>query len=188
MTAYKFYEISLQKHKLEKPNVLLITREPINGNLPGREILNLPAVRAFFKKSHLLYNYSEKKLELLEPAHQVQTMVNTDIFVGALGSGFANVIFMVPGSVIISYSPPNIGGFFFQTMAEFARIRYLAVFNHSVPFPPECKNRVNGFGESVVRSCVDVLYQNNIYMELEQLKGLLAVAIVHLKSVKYKYV
>ena len=186
MTVYKYYRMSLQKHSLEKPNVLLITREPINGNLPGRDIENLSAVRTFFKKNNRLYDYSEKKMELLEPAKQVETMVNTDIFIGALGSGFANVIFMIPGSVIISYSPPHIGGFFFQTMAEFARVRYLAVFNNSVPYPPECKNRVNGFGESVVRSCVDVLYQENVYIEIEQLKGLLSVSLVHLKSVKYK--
>ena len=185
-TAYKYYHISIRKHVFTVPKVLVMLREPIHGNLPGRGIANVNEVRSFFKHS-TAYAFSEQKLELLTPAKQIETLANTDIFVGVLGSGFANGIFMIPGSVAISYSPPHVGGFFFQTVSEFARIRYIAVFNSSTPFPPECKNRVNSNGESVIRSCLDLLYADNVYMEIEQLQFFLQVAIVHLKSTKYKF-
>lgn len=178
--------IPIEKHSLTRPNVLVILREPVHGNLPGRGIVNVEEVRRFFKTNRQWYDFSEEKLELLSPNKQIETLSNTDVFIGVLGSGFANVIFMLPGSVAISYSPPNVGGFFFNTVSEFARVRYIGVYNSSIPFPPECRNRVNANGESTVRSCLDLLYAENVYMEIEQLKSLLAVAVIHLKSVKYK--
>ena len=113
-------------------------------------------------------------------------MVHTDVFVGALGSGFANVVYMLPGSVAISYSPPHVGGFFFDTLSEMAGIHYIPVFNSSTPFPPECHKRINANGESTIRACLDVLYANNIYMDVEQLAYLLDTAIIHLRSEKYR--
>ena len=118
----------------------MILREPIHGNLPGRGIENVNEIRLFFQQHSLDYDFNEQKLELLTPKQQIHTLMNTDIFIGILGSGFINVIFMIPGSVAISYSPPNVGGFFFNTVSEFAQVRYIGVYNSSVAFPPECKN------------------------------------------------
>ena len=114
----------------------MILREPIHGNLPGRGIENVNEIRLFFQQHSLDYDFNEQKLELLTPKQQIHTLMNTDIFIGILGSGFINVIFMIPGSVAISYSPPNVGGFFFNTVSEFAQVRYIGVYNSSVAFPP----------------------------------------------------
>ena len=164
----------------------MILREPIHGNLPGRGIENVNEIRSFFQQHSSDYSFNEQKLELLTPKQQINTLMNTDIFIGILGSGFINVLFMIPGSVAISYSPPNVGGFFFNTVSEFAQIRYIGVYNSSIAFPPECKNRINANGESVIRSCLDLLYQANVYMNIDQLQDLINVAIIHLKSIKSK--
>ena len=42
-------------------------------------------------------------MELLTPAEQVERMLNTDVLIGVLGSGFANSVFMLPGSVAVSF-------------------------------------------------------------------------------------
>ncbi len=128
----------------------------------------------------------EKKLELMKPSDQIATLAKTDVFIGALGSGFANVIYMLPGSVVISYSPPHVGGFFFDTLCEMSRVHYIGVYNSSTPFPPECKNRINANGESTIRACLDVLYAGDIFVNIEQLQYLLTTAIIHLKSDKYR--
>ena len=188
--TYRYHHTSLPASSASSafsiPSVLIISREAVHGNLPGRAITNLDKVRAFFAEQHHRYQLVEKKLELLTPAEQIQVMVHTDIFVGALGSGFANVVFMLPGSVAISYSPPHVGGFFFDTLSEMAGIHYIPVFNSSTPFPPECHKRINANGESTIRACLDVLYANNIYMDVEQLAYLLDAAIIHLRSEKYR--
>ena len=173
--SYKYYGLTLPSMAVTSPHVLVLQREAVHGNLPGRVITNM---------DH--YVYAEKKLELLQPKEQVRALLSTDILMGAQGSGFANVIFMLPGSVAIAYSPPNVGGFFFNTVSEFARVYYIGVYNSSVAFPPECKNRVNSNGESVIRSCLDILYAEDIYMDVIQLQDLLHSAVVHLKSYKYR--
>lgn len=183
--AYKYYGISLPQHALTRPRVLVILREAIHGNLPGRAIENIDEVRSFFKQNQEQFEFVEQKLELLKPSEQVAVMANTDIFIGALGSGFVNVVYMLPGSVAISFSPPNIGGLFFNTLSEFARVHYIGVFNSSVPFPPECKNRVNANGESVIRACVDRLHASDIFIDLRKLEVLMDAAMLHLKSHKY---
>ena len=168
------------------PSVLVISREAVHGNLPGRAISNLAEVREYFASQKHRYRLVEKKLELLTPAQQIQVMVDTDIFIGALGSGFANVVYMLPGSVAISYSPPHVGGFFFDTLSEMAGVHYIGVYNSSTPFPPECHRRINANGESTIRACLDVLYADNIHMHVEQLERLLESAIIHLRSNKYR--
>ena len=122
----------------------------------------------------------------MKPSEQITTLAKTDIFIGALGSGFANVIYMLPGSVVISYSPPHVGGFFFDTLCEMSRVHYIGVYNSSTSFPPECKNRINANGESTIRACLDVLYAGDIFVNIEQLRYLLTSAIIHLKSEKYR--
>ncbi|CBK21852.2 uncharacterized protein [Blastocystis hominis] len=183
--AYKYYGISLPRHVLTRPRVLVILREAIHGNLPGRAIENIDEVRSFFKQNQEQFELLEQKLELLKPSEQVSILANTDIFIGALGSGFVNVVYMLPGSVAISFSPPNIGGLFFNTLSEFARVHYIGVFNSSVPFPPECKNRINANGESVIRACVDRLHASDIFIDLRKLEVLMDAAMLHLKSHKY---
>ena len=184
--SYKYNGFTLPSMVLTSPHVLVLQREAVHGNLPGRVITNMEQVRRFFHAQKDHYVYAEKKLELLQPKEQVRALLSTDILMGAQGSGFANVIFMLPGSVAIAYSPPNVGGFFFNTVSEFARVYYIGVYNSSVAFPPECKNRVNSNGESVIRSCLDILYADDIYMDVIQLQDLLHSAIVHLKSYKYR--
>ena len=183
--TYKYYSISLPQQVLTKPQTLLILRESVHGNLPGRAIHNIDEVRSFFAQNQNRFEYLEKKLELLQPREQASILANTDIFIGVLGSGFANVIYMLPGSVAISFSPPNVGGLFFNTVSEFARVHYLGVYNSSVPFPPECRNRVNANGESVIRSCLDLLYASDIFIDLHQLDALMDSAVIHLRSEKY---
>lgn len=167
------------------PAILVMIREMVHGNLPGRAIANVEEVRHFFHTHSHQYIYSEKKLELMMPKEQIETLSKTDVFIGALGSGFANVVYMVPGSVAISYSPPHVGGFFFDTLCELSRIHYIGVFNSSAPFPPECKNRINANGESTVRACLDILYADNIFMDVEQLESLLTSAKIHLNAFKF---
>lgn len=183
--AYKYYDISLPRRTLERPHVLVILREAIHGNLPGRAIENIAEVRSFFNQNKEQFDFREQKLELLKPGEQVSIMADTDVFIGALGSGFVNVIYMLPGSVAISFSPPNIGGLFFNTLSEFSRVHFIGVYNSSVPFPSECKNRVNANGESVIRACVDRLHASDIYIDLHKLEVLMDAALIHLKSDKY---
>lgn len=183
--TYKYYGISLPKRSLGRAHVLVILREAIHGNLPGRAIENIDDVRSFFRQNNEQFDFLERKLELLKPSEQVSVMANTDIFIGALGSGFVNVMYMLPGSVAISFSPPNIGGLFFNTLSEFSRVHYIGVYNSSVPFPPECKNRVNANGESVIRSCVDRLHASDIFIDMRKLEVLMDAAMIHLKSQKY---
>lgn len=187
-TSYKYYDLSLpsqSRSEFTTPRVLMLQREAVHGNLPGRAIVNMDQIRKFFV-DHKEFVYVEKKLELMKPKDQVKTLLNTDILVGAQGSGFANVIYMLPGSVAIAFSPPNVGGFFFNTVSEFARVFYIGVYNSSVPFPPDCKNRINSNGESVIRACLDVLYAENLFIDPSHLLDLLRSAAVHLKSYKYR--
>lgn len=183
--TYKHYSIDTLMKRTTLPTVLVMVREMVHGNLPGRAIANVEEVRHFFQTHSQQYHYSEKKLELMTPREQIETLSQTDVFIGALGSGFANVVYMIPGSVAISYSPPHVGGFFFDTLCELARIHYIGVFNSSAPLPPECRNRINANGESTVRACLDILYADNIFMNVEQLESLLVSAVIHLNAFKF---
>lgn len=184
--TYKYFNTLISVSSFTVPSVLVILREAVHGNLPGRAISNVEEVRQFFNHNSELYLYLERKLELMKPSEQITTLAKTDIFIGALGSGFANVIYMLPGSVVISYSPPHVGGFFFDTLCEMSRVHYIGVYNSSTSFPPECKNRINANGESTIRACLDVLYAGDIFVNIEQLRYLLTSAIIHLKSEKYR--
>lgn len=187
--SYKFYGYTLPSQssmQFTAPHVLMLQREAVHGNLPGRAIVNMEQIRRFFVEHKGEFVYTEKKLELMKPKDQVKTLLYTDVLVGAQGSGFANVVYMLPGSVAIAFSPPNVGGFFFNTVSEFARVFYIGVYNSSVPFPPDCKNRINSNGESVIRACLDVLYAENLFIDPSHLLDLLRSATVHLKSYKYR--
>lgn len=123
--TYRYFNTRISFSSFTIPSVLVILREAVHGNLPGRAISNVDEVRQFFNRNRESYLYMEKKLELMKPSDQIATLAKTDVFIGALGSGFANVIYMLPGSVVISYSPPHVGGFFFDTLCEMSRVHYI---------------------------------------------------------------
>ena len=127
-------------------------------------------------------------MELLTPAQQVERMVNTDVLIGVLGSGFANSVFMLPGSVCVSFSPPFVGGFFFSTMAEYAQIRYIPVFNYSITPPKECTGLLGVYGEMKSDSeyCLSTLYTSDIYFNLGTVSSILRQALTHLRIHKFR--
>lgn len=184
-STYKFYNVQLSSRSYTLTRVVLIERENVNGNLPGRAIANIDEVRSFFKSNHH-YWLKEARLELMTPQNQIELMSHTDVLLGVLGSGFANVIYMLPHSVSICYSPPNIGGFFFHTLSELANLYYIGVYNSSVPLPSVCTNKLVSSGESSSKLCTDRLYSEDIYMQKGQLNNLLRLATTHVKLYKYR--
>ena len=126
-------------------------------------------------------------MELLTPEEQAATMLNTDVLIGVLGSGFANVIYMLPGSVAISFSPPFVGGFFFSTMAEYCQIRYLPVYNYSIVPPNECTGLLGTYGEMKGDSeyCLSTLYTADIYFNIGTMSSLMRQSLTHLRIHKY---
>ena len=118
---------------------------------------------------------------------QAQRMVDTDILLGVLGSGFANAIFMLPGSVIVSFSPPWVGGFFFSTMAEFCQVRYIPVYNYSIVPPNECTGLITEYGEMTGKSeyCLSTLYTATVYFNLGAVSTILRQALTHVRVFKY---
>lgn len=111
--AYKYYHLDPVYHEGKLPRVMLMTRAKVAGNLPGRKIANQNELSLFLRQSKQ-WLYSEGAMELLTPEEQAATMLNTDVLIGVLGSGFANVIYMLPGSVAISFSPPFVGRLLLQ--------------------------------------------------------------------------
>ena len=132
-------------------------------------------------------------LERLKPDEQIQQILQTVILIGALGSGFVNCIFMLPGSVIIVVSPPYIGGSFFHTMSELSRIYYLPIYNFTNSIPPECDEFIDQFGSIVGRysdrkeKCKSLLYKANVYIVPGVLDNYLQLASLHLKNIKYSH-
>ena len=126
-------------------------------------------------------------MELLTPAEQVERMLNTDVLIGVLGSGFANSVFMLPGSVAVSFSPPFVGGFFFSTMAEYSQIRYSPVFNYSIVPPKECNRLLGVYGEMKSDSeyCLSTLYTSDIYFNIGTVSSILRQALIHLRIHKF---
>lgn len=95
--AYKYYHLDPVYHEGKLPRVMLMTRAKVAGNLPGRKIANQNELSLFLRQSKQ-WLYSEGAMELLTPEEQAATMLNTDVLIGVLGSGFANVIYMLPGA------------------------------------------------------------------------------------------
>ena len=56
--AYKYYGISIPRHALTRPRVLVILREAIHGNLPGRAIENIDEVEAILTLSWAQTSYN----------------------------------------------------------------------------------------------------------------------------------
>jgi singapore isolate B (sub-type 7) whole genome shotgun sequence assembly, scaffold_15 len=127
-------------------------------------------------------------MELLTPAQQVERMMTTDVLIGVLGSGFANSVFMLPGSVAVSFSPPFVGGFFFSTMAEYSQIRYIPVFNYSIIPPKECTGLLGQYGEMKSDSeyCLSTLYTSDIYFNIGTISSILRQALTHLRIHKFR--
>ena len=127
-------------------------------------------------------------MELLTPAQQVERMMTTDVLIGVLGSGFANSVFMLPGSVAVSFSPPFVGGFFFSTMAEYSQIRYIPVFNDSIIPPKECTGLLGQYVEMKADSvdCLSTLYTSDIYFNIGTISSILRQALTHLRIHKFR--
>lgn len=184
--AYKYYHLDPVYREGKLPRVMLMTRAKVAGNLPGRKIANQNELSLFLRQSKQ-WLYSEGAMELLTPEEQAATMLNTDVLIGVLGSGFANVIYMLPGSVAISFSPPFVGGFFFSTMAEYCQIRYLPVYNYSIVPPNECTGLLGTYGEMKGDSeyCLSTLYTADIYFNIGTMSSLMHQSLTHLRIHKY---
>lgn len=124
-------------------------------------------------------------LENLTPKKQIEAMMNSDVLLGALGSGFTNVMFMVPGSVAIIVSPPYIGGFFFHSMTELSNVWYLPMYNYSTSIPNECVDAMDDFGHVMKSNCGKFLYAQDVYIVPGVLENYMKLADVHLKMYKY---
>ena len=181
--AYKFYKLDPIRKPKTLPQVMLMTRSNVAGNLPGRKIANELEVELYLNTSRK-WLYSKDAMELLEPGDQARVMLGTDVLIGVLGSGFANAIFMLPGSVIVSFSPPFVGGFFFSTMAEYCQIRYIPVFNYSIVPPNECSGLLGPYGEMQGKSeyCLSTLYTSDIYFNIGTLSSIMQQALIHLRA------
>ena len=181
--AYKFYKLDPIRKPKTLPHVMLMTRSNVAGNLPGRKIANELEVELYLNTSRK-WLYSKDAMELLEPGDQARVMLGTDVLIGVLGSGFANAIFMLPGSVIVSFSPPFVGGFFFSTMAEYCQIRYIPVFNYSIVPPNECSGLLGPYGEMQGKSeyCLSTLYTSDIYFNIGTLSSIMQQALIHLRA------
>ena len=184
--SYRFYKLDPVRRKGQLPRVMLMTRANVAGNLPGRMIGNKDELTLYLQRGRE-WIYSEDAMELLDPRTQAQRMVDTDILLGVLGSGFANAIFMLPGSVIVSFSPPFVGGFFFSTMAEFCQVRYIPVYNYSIVPPNECSGLLKEYGEMSGKSeyCLSTLYTATVYFNLGAVSTILRQALTHVRVFKY---
>ena len=184
--AYKFYHLDPVHASGPIPHVMLMTRSMVAGNLPGRKIANELEVELYLNSSRR-WVYSKDAMELLEPGAQARVMMNTDVLIGVLGSGFANAIYMLPGSVTVSFSPPFVGGFFFSTMAEYCQIRYIPVFNYSIIPPNECTGLLGTYGEMQGKSeyCLSTLYTADIYFNIGTLSSIMQQALIHIRVNKY---
>ena len=184
--SYKFYKLDPVRKRNQLPRIMLMTRANVAGNLPGRMIGNKNELSLYLRRGRE-WIYSEDAMELLDPRTQAQRMVDTDILLGVLGSGFANAIFMLPGSVIVSFSPPWVGGFFFSTMAEFCQVRYIPVYNYSIVPPNECTGLITEYGEMTGKSeyCLSTLYTATVYFNLGAVSTILRQALTHVRVYKY---
>ena len=184
--SYKFYDLDPIRPKGSLPRVMLMTRANVAGNLPGRKIANQKELSLYLRRSRE-WIYSEDAMELLEPKAQAQRMLTTDVLLGVLGSGFANAIFMLPGSVIVSFSPPFVGGFFFSTMAEYCQVRYIPVYNYSIVPPNECNGLLGPYGEMTGNSeyCLSTLYTADIYFNIGTVSSIMRQALTHIRIHKY---
>ena len=63
--TYRYFNTRISFSSFTIPSVLVILREAVHGNLPGRAISNVDEVRQFFNRNRESYLYMEKKLELM---------------------------------------------------------------------------------------------------------------------------
>lgn len=117
---------------------------------------------------------------------QLMCLVRGDIFIGPMGSGFINMIFMVPNSVVLSVMPPYKYGPFFQTLSYFTRINYISIFNTTAQVPEHCKEYYTYYGQIRKNiTCHWDIYNSNLYIPPGVLYQNLIIAQEYIEKQKY---
>lgn len=117
---------------------------------------------------------------------QLDCFVHGDIFIGPMGSGFINMIFMVPYSVVLSVMPPYKYGQFFQTLSYFTRINYISIFNTTAQIQEQCKNYFSYLGQTVKNwTCHWYIYNSDIYLPPGVIYQHLLISKEYIDKMKY---
>ncbi|XP_064626850.1 uncharacterized protein LOC135487256 [Lineus longissimus] len=122
------------KHYLDckRLNILFVWRRdyinhPRNpAGVISRKITNERELVFAVKSAHPLFNVREILLETMTVREQLNAFAQTDVLIGMHGAGFAQCIFLQPGSAVIEFFPKNFGeNWHFEYLAKWSGVHYL---------------------------------------------------------------